>query len=167
MTTVSKLRPLLRRAIATQHARPMTVLSKQSAEEYKKQNYNSRMAATGRPVSPHVTVYSFPAGALSSITNRVTGMGLSFGAVGLGAVEMIGGSGAAADLMSSIGSNGGLVTVTAKLVVGFPLVYHYMGGIRHLVWDNMPDTLTNSDVETASYALVGASAVVSGGLLFM
>ena len=42
-------------------------------------SYTERMAETGRPVSPHVTIYSFPVVALSSIANRVTGTMLSFG----------------------------------------------------------------------------------------
>ena len=34
---------------------------------------------TGRPVSPHVTIYKFPVGAITSITNRVTGVALTIG----------------------------------------------------------------------------------------
>lgn len=42
-------------------------------------SYTEQQAAKGRPVSPHVTIYKFPAAALSSITNRVTGVALSAG----------------------------------------------------------------------------------------
>lgn len=42
-------------------------------------SYTERMNATGRPLSPHVTIYAFPAGALSSITVRITGMLLCAG----------------------------------------------------------------------------------------
>ena len=45
----------------------------------KKESYSEKQAKTGRPVSPHVTIYSFPITALSSITNRVTGVGLVIG----------------------------------------------------------------------------------------
>ena len=71
----------------------MTILSKESAEDYKKLNYTARMKASGRPVSPHVTIYAFPVTALSSITNRVTGCLLSVGCAGLGALELGAGSG--------------------------------------------------------------------------
>lgn len=145
--------------------RDMTILSNESATEFKKENYSSRMAATRRPVSPHVTIYSFPVCALASITTRVTGCALSFGAAGLGVVEIFGGNGAALELMSSIGSGavgGGLVVAGAKFSVAFPFVYHYLGGLRHLVWDSKPEMLTNVDVEKASYALVGASVLLSG-----
>lgn len=42
-------------------------------------SYTERQMKLGRPVSPHVTVYKFPIAAISSITNRVTGVGLSVG----------------------------------------------------------------------------------------
>jgi len=42
-----------------------------------KEPYTERQAKLNRPVSPHVTIYAFPAVAISSIMNRVTGVGLS------------------------------------------------------------------------------------------
>ena len=42
-------------------------------------SYTERQAKTGRPVSPHVSIYAFPVGAISSITNRVTGAVLGVG----------------------------------------------------------------------------------------
>ena len=126
------------------------------------------MAKTSRPVSPHVTIYSFPICALSSITTRVTGCTLSFGAAGLGLIEIFGGGGAALTFMSEIGSSSGmLLSSGAKFAVAFPIAYHYLGGLRHLIWDNKPEMLTNVDVEKASYALIGASVVVSGVALVL
>ena len=122
---------------------------------------------TKRPVSPHVTIYSFPVCALSSITTRVTGCALSFGGAGLGLVEIIGGNGAALELMSTIGSSGVMIGGLAKFSVAFPFIYHYLGGLRHLVWDNSPEMLTNVDVEKASYALVGSSVLLSGIAIFV
>jgi len=171
--TSSLLRPLVQRQIGIHNAakctsvRGMTILSKQSGEEYKKQNYSERMARTGRPVSPHLTIYSFPVGALSSITNRVTGVALTFGAAGVGAIELLGGSGAAAGLLQDIGSSGALVGCTAKFAVAFPCVYHYIGAIRHLAWDNRPELLENTDVEKASIALFGSSLLISAGFMFI
>ncbi|KAL7496899.1 hypothetical protein ACHAWT_005137 [Skeletonema menzelii] len=150
------------RATSMMFSRGMTILSKESAEEFKKENYNARMAKTRRPVSPHVTIYSFPICALASITTRVTGCALSFGAAGLGALEIIGGNGAALSLMSDIGNSGLVLSSGAKFAVAFPIVYHYLGGLRHLVWDNAPEMLTNMDVEKTSYGLIGASVLVSG-----
>lgn len=123
---------------------------------------------TGRPVSPHVTIYQFPIAALTSITIRVTGCALTFGAAGVGLVEILAGNGAALGLMQDIAGTGyPVVTAAAKFSVAFPCVYHYLGGVRHLMWDNFPDMLTNVDVKKASYALVGSSLLVSIGFVFV
>jgi succinate dehydrogenase (ubiquinone) cytochrome b560 subunit len=154
----------------------MTILSKESASEFQKQNYSARMAATQRPVSPHVTIYSFPICALTSIATRVSGCMLSFGSAGLGAVELFGGSGAAFELMSNLGTVGGgscaslaalgsfglIVPAVSKFSLAFPLGYHYLGGVRHFVWDNSPNLLENVGVEKASYALIGTSLLLGG-----
>lgn len=122
------------------------------------------MKKTGRPISPHVTIYAFPVGAISSITNRVTGCALSFGAFGLAGLELVAGSGTSLELMQMIGSQGFLVTAPAKFVVSFPIIYHYFGAVRHFAWDYFPDLLTNEDVPKSSWALLGGSTVVSLGL---
>lgn len=127
------------------------------------------MKKTGRPVSPHVTVYAFPAAALSSITNRVTGCALSFGAAGLGAAELVGGSGTSLEIMQTIGQYPStMVVASAKFCVAFPITYHYFGAVRHLLWDAKPELLTtNEEVEKSAYILLGSSLVASGILMVM
>eukprot|EP00591_Stephanopyxis_turris_P011036 CAMPEP_0195514466 /NCGR_PEP_ID=MMETSP0794_2-20130614/5843_1 /TAXON_ID=515487 /ORGANISM="Stephanopyxis turris, Strain CCMP 815" /LENGTH=144 /DNA_ID=CAMNT_0040642719 /DNA_START=198 /DNA_END=632 /DNA_ORIENTATION=+ len=144
----------------------MTVLSKQSAEEYKKENYTARMDRTGRPVSPHVFIYSFPVAALTSITNRVCGVALSGMCVGWAAADVAGGSGTALSLMQDLGSMSVIGPLT-KFSVGFPLMFHYLGGLRHTIWDKNPGQLTTEDVEKTSYALVGASTLFGLGVCVM
>jgi succinate dehydrogenase (ubiquinone) cytochrome b560 subunit len=122
------------------------------------------MKATGRPVSPHVTIYAFPMAAISSITNRVTGVALSLGAAGLGAAEILGGSGTSLSLMQTIGDSNILLTAAAKFSVSFPIVYHYSGALRHLAWDSKPEYLTLPGVERSSYYLFGGSLALSAGL---
>lgn len=70
-------------------------------------------------------------------------------------------------LMSDIGNSGLVLSSGAKFAVSFPVVYHYLGGLRHLVWDNAPEMLTNMDVEKTSYGLIGASVLVSGVALVL
>lgn len=56
-----------------------------------------------------------------------------------------------------------------KLIITFPLVYHYLGGMRHFVWDlykigNQADKtslLETPRVEESSKILLGASAALS------
>lgn len=124
------------------------------------------MKETGRPVSPHVTIYAFPMAAISSITNRVTGCALSVGCAGLGFLEIFGGAGTSLSLMQYIGSSGFLVATATKASVSFTLSYHYFGALRHLYWDRTPDVLTNQDVEKSSYALFGAAGAVTVASLF-
>jgi succinate dehydrogenase (ubiquinone) cytochrome b560 subunit len=132
------------------------------------QNYTDRMKKTGRPVSPHVTVYAFPAAAISSITNRVTGCALSVGAAGLGAAELLGGSGTSLQLMQMIGQQSPWMVASAKFCVAFPCTYHYFGAVRHLLWDAKPELLsTNEEVEKSAYILFGSSLAVSGILMIM
>lgn len=124
------------------------------------------MKETGRPVSPHVTVYAFPAVALSSITNRVTGCALSVGCAGLGLIELVGGTGSSLSLMQTIGGQGFVIAATAKFAVSFPIVYHYFAAVRHFMWDKTPAMLENEAVQRSSYILFGASTAVSGLLMF-
>jgi succinate dehydrogenase (ubiquinone) cytochrome b560 subunit len=126
------------------------------------------MSKTGRPVSPHVTIYSFPITALTSITNRATGVALSFGAFGVASIELLNGNGSAMMLMQDIGvATGPVLGTMCKFTVAFPLVYHYFGGVRHMAWDKFPEMLTNVDATKASYALVGGSVVLSAGLALL
>lgn len=118
-------------------------------------------------MSPHVTIYAFPIAAVSSITNRVTGVALSVGCAGLGAIELVGGSGTALHVMQLVGSSGTILAAGAKFSVAFPITYHYLGALRHIAWDSKPDMLTNVDVEKASYYLFGASTVLSAGAMFI
>ena len=68
--------------------------------------------------------------------------------------------------MSTIGDITALGHV-AKFAVAFPLVYHYLGGIRHLVWDRTPDLIENEKVEQSSKILIGASSAVSIALALL
>mmetsp|Transcript_50724 Transcript_50724/g.86905 ORF Transcript_50724/g.86905 Transcript_50724/m.86905 type:complete len:156 (-) Transcript_50724:129-596(-) len=121
--------------------------------------YSERMAAKGRPVSPHVTIYAFPIVAISSITVRVTGVLLTVGTTGVALVSLVHPDIAA--LMMGIGNSS--IGPLAKFAVAFPLTYHWLGGVRHTMWDKMPETITNASVEKSSYALFGGAAVASVG----
>ncbi|CAM9213652.1 unnamed protein product [Hapterophycus canaliculatus] len=129
-------------------------------ENMKQEPYTARQAKTGRPVSPHVTIYAFPPAALSSIANRVTGVALVVGLYGISGASLVGCDAPA--LMSALGSSGAGPAV--KLAVSFPLVYHYLGAVRHTVWDYVPETLQTAGVAKTSYALLGMSGALSIGL---
>ena len=125
------------------------------------------MNKMGRPVSPHVTVYAFPIGALSSITNRITGCVLAVGVTGLGFAELVGGSGTALFLTQWVGSQSTLIAAGAKLGISFPLVYHYGAAIRYFLWYYYPEMLGHANVERSSYYLFGGATAISGALMFL
>ena len=124
------------------------------------------MKKSGKPVSPHVMIYAFPITAISSITNRVTGTALSLGCAGLGLLELVGGTGTSLHVMETIGSQGFLISSGAKFGVSFTIIYHYLGAIRHLSWDNNPDMLTNEQVEKSSWYLLGGATALSTATIF-
>lgn len=94
--------------------------------------------------------------------NRVTGVALSVGITGVGSLALAG-----CDLPSLAALLGSITLVgpLAKFAVSFPLVYHYLGGVRHTVWDRIPEsTLTTEEVTKSSYLLLGASVIASVGI---
>jgi succinate dehydrogenase / fumarate reductase cytochrome b subunit len=92
------------------------------------------MATRERPLSPHLQVYSWQITMVMSILHRATGVALTVGAFGLAwwLVSMATGGETAARAMACVSSPIGMV-----LVFGFSLalVYHFLNGIRHLLWD--------------------------------
>ena len=94
-------------------------------------------------LSPHVTIYRFPTAAISSITNRLSGLYLSGVFVGVG------------------------ISFLTPYEIRFPryieagtvgaIVYHTLGGIRHFVWDFKPNLMTNSIAHFSSIGLAVSS----------
>lgn len=95
------------------------------------ESYTDRMDKTGRPVSPHVTIYKFPVEALSSITTRITGVLLTIGTSAIG-VASLGGAEVPA-LVAAFQSSAPVLVPAAKFVVVYPLSYHWLSALRHTV----------------------------------
>ena len=87
-----------------------------------------------RPLSPHLQVYRWPISMVLSIGHRVTGMGLSVGALLL--VWWLVAAAASDDAFDAVqwflGSAIGML-----LLFGWSaaLFFHFFTGVRHLVWD--------------------------------
>jgi hypothetical protein len=64
---------------AVKNIKMQNSIVRMSSSSGKQETYTEKQAKLGRPVSPHVEIYKFPPAALSSITNRVTGVALSAG----------------------------------------------------------------------------------------
>mmetsp|Transcript_9011 Transcript_9011/g.9533 ORF Transcript_9011/g.9533 Transcript_9011/m.9533 type:complete len:155 (+) Transcript_9011:57-521(+) len=138
--------------------RPLVQISKTSIRSLS--TYSEKQEKTGRPLSPHVTIYAFPTVAISSIAVRGTGIGLAFGFYGAGIASLLGLD--VAELMSTIGAT--QLGPAVKFTVAFPFVYHYLGGVRHFIWDYFPEnTVDNKTAESSSYLLFGLTAAACAG----
>lgn len=92
------------------------------------------MSNSGRPLSPHLSVYRWPITMTLSILHRISGIGLSMGLV-VYAWWLVAASGGAADYAQFTAFAGS--AVGQLLLVGWTAAffYHFANGIRHLVWD--------------------------------
>ncbi|MGE5536203.1 MAG: succinate dehydrogenase, cytochrome b556 subunit [Acidobacteriota bacterium] len=94
------------------------------------------LAHRPRPVSPNIQIYRPQLTSVLSIANRITGVLLSIGAIGLVAWLIAAASGAQAYAAAhtAISSWAGQV-----VLFGFTFAFflHLCGGIRHLVWDTV------------------------------
>ena len=127
---------------------------------------NSSGAKVERPVSPHVTIYSQPIPAVSSITNRVSGVLLTIGMYGGGLVALAG----SCDLPTAIHtfqSSAPALVPVVKAIVAWPLVYHTLAGVRHLYWDYTAKGMDLASVELSSKALIASSVVLAVGAAFI
>ena len=155
-----KLRPaMIMRAAATPSAAPSALRSVllprrplSTTTSTTAKSYSERMNATGRPISPHITIYAFPTIAISSILVRSTGILLTIGTTGLATMSLLGGSDSPSAFASSLAASS--AAPFAKFAVGFSCVYHYMGAVRHIVWDKTAKGFTNAQMLQTSYALI-------------
>jgi len=100
--------------------------------------------------------------AVSSIAHRVTGTVLTLGCAGLSVLEIAGGGGTALHLMQTVGGMGPVVSTGAKFSIAFPFIYHYLTGVRHLVWKYRPGLLSSKSVDQSTYWIFAATFVTTG-----
>ena len=88
-----------------------------------------------RPLSPHLQIYRWPVSMATSITHRVTGIGLAIGTLLVAWWLIAAASGAQAyDTFSTYARS----PLGLLILFGFvwSLAFHLLNGIRHLVWDS-------------------------------
>ncbi len=116
------------------------------------------MAQANRPLSPHLGIYRWQISNTLSILHRLTGVGLTIGAVVLTAWLVAAASGPAA-----YGQIIGLLRspLGALLLLGwsFAFFFHLCNGIRHLFWD------AGYGFEVPRARLTGMLAVVAAAVL--
>lgn len=91
-------------------------------------------SAADRPQSPNIQIYRPQLTSVLSIVNRITGVALSFAAVGLVVwlIAATAGPQPYAAVQEPLGSTIGQVVLFA---VTFAFFFHLCAGIRHLAWD--------------------------------
>jgi succinate dehydrogenase / fumarate reductase cytochrome b subunit len=113
-----------------------------------------------RPLSPHLSVYKMSRYTLvTSIFNRVTGVGLSAGLVVLvyWLMSVAGGAGSQARAARLL-SLPPMKLVYAALIISF--CYHLVAGIRHLVWDTGRG-LERAQSQRSAWLVVAASIALT------
>lgn len=110
-----------------------------------------------RKLSPFLTIYKFPITAISSITNRLTGIyiaGIFFVSSLINLNENI-----EQLLLSKYHNLNNINKKVLNIFILYPFGYHFMAGIRHLIWDNFPNLLTNNKVIKSSKLLFISSLI--------
>ena len=120
------------------------------------------MNKSGRPLSPHVSIYRWPITMTLSILHRVTGVALSVGLIVLTIWLVALSTGAAAyeqitALMQSI--------VGRLLLAGFSFAFffHLCNGVRHLFWD-VGKGFEIRQANASAWSVVLATSVLTLGL---
>jgi succinate dehydrogenase / fumarate reductase cytochrome b subunit len=115
-----------------------------------------------RPLSPHLSVYKFKYTLLSSILNRLTGLGLTAGLLVLAYWLTAASRGHEVYARATaILSHGLFKLVFAAFLFAFS--YHFLAGLRHLVWDTGHGLERRQSQKSAW--LVGVGSIVLAAVL--
>ena len=121
-----------------------------------------KSVAASRPLSPHLTIYRWPATMATSITHRATGVGLTMGAVVLAwwLVCISNGPDGWQSFHAIAATPIGLLILFG---LTWSLVFHFLNGVRHLAWDlgyGFPkQTAERNSVIILALSILGAVAI--------
>ncbi|XP_025101060.1 succinate dehydrogenase cytochrome b560 subunit, mitochondrial-like [Pomacea canaliculata] len=89
-----------------------------------------------RPLSPFLTVYKPHLAMMTSLTHRVTGvvMQCSVAAISITLLLLPGDFTTYLEMIRNLNLSP-IIIYGAKIVLAFPVTYHFLNGIRHLAWD--------------------------------
>jgi len=111
-----------------------------------------------RKLSPYLSIYKFPITAISSITNRVTGMYITI--IGIsGSFFCLSNEKTKRKFYNFYYNLNYHNKTFLNCIFLYPFGYHFTGGLRHLIWDSFPHLLTNSLVAKSSSFLFIASII--------
>ena len=112
-------------------------------------------------ISPHVTIYKFPLPAISSISNRITGVAMTGLFLGYGLGNLID-----PNFNKVVESKYNNLSYLQKFGIAnvfvLPTTYHTIGGLRHFYLDKFPKNLNNAFMNKSSLGMFASSFIVSG-----
>ena len=117
------------------------------------------MSNSGRPLSPHISIYRWPITMALSILHRATGVAMAVGLIVLAAWLM----NAAAGPDQYLRFQMLMSTMLGRLLlIGWSLAffYHLSNGIRHLVWDSGRG-FEKAQANRSSYVVLTSAAVLT------
>ncbi|CAG7716854.1 unnamed protein product [Allacma fusca] len=131
------------------------------------EDYFEKNKRLNRPMSPHLTIYKFQITSMLSITHRGTGLALSALTSGF-AIGMLSVPGSFPHYLAILQASqlGSASIFAAKLILAFPLIFHFTNGIRHLAWD-MGIGFKNKEVSTTGWTVLGLSLLLAIGAAAM
>ena len=116
---------------------------------------SSKQNASGRPLSPHLSIYKLSITMVMSIVHRITGAALFFGLAGL-VLWLI----ALANGVASFNVAQSLLTSYIGILIAFgfswALIHHMLGGIRHFIWDMGKGLEPKTRMQIAWSTLIGS-----------
>lgn len=119
----------------------------------------SDMNPGNRPLSPHLTIYRPQMSSMTSIFVRLTGTGLT-----LGFVLIVWWLLAAATGPGYFAFVDGLLTSWVGILIMvlsvWALWYHFLGGVRHLIWD-LGYGFEIKTADMMGYVMIGGSFVLT------
>ena len=113
------------------------------------------MNTSGRPLSPHLTIYRWPITMVLSIIHRITGVALSVGLVALVAWLAV----IAYDFIPYDPVLAFMRSLPGRVVLfgfSFAFFFHLSNGIRHLIWDT-GRLFEKRQVDTSAWIVLLAS----------
>jgi succinate dehydrogenase / fumarate reductase cytochrome b subunit len=124
------------------------------------------MPVRERPLSPHLQVYRWQIGNTLSILHRITGIALALGLAALAywLIALAGGEDSYAAAMRVFTSPPGML-----LMLGwtFSFLYHFLNGMRHLLWDAGYGFERSQRRASGWIAVIGAIGLTAGVCLFV
>ncbi len=92
------------------------------------------MSKSGRPLSPHLSIYGWPITMILSILHRATGVAMSVGLAVL-AYWLLAVAAGPAEYAKFTALTSTLVGRLLMIGWSFAFFFHFANGVRHLVWD--------------------------------